>query len=146
MLTTLKRIDEYLISSFYTAIALVANGVSEAYTTGDDVPRRLEPVDIILSCVFAAAVTIIFSFIRRRRFRILGSVSSLGLWIIRSVMGFFLFGISEIPDNNALLFWIISFLGIVSSIIAIVGQYLRHRQHHEQKTAPVEAVKVRFVS
>jgi hypothetical protein len=144
-MNTLRKIDEYLVSSFYTAGALIANGASEAYFAQQDIQSRQEPLDIILTCLFAAAVSIIFAFIRNRRFRVLGVLASFGLWVIRIVMGLFIYGISVIPDNQSLVFWIITILGALSSSVGLLGQYLRHRNHHQEKIATIEPVKIRFV-
>jgi protein-S-isoprenylcysteine O-methyltransferase Ste14 len=141
----IKVFDEYLVSSFYTAGALIANGVSEAYFTHNEITRRQEPVDIVITCLFAAAISGVFAFIRKRRFRVLGVLSSLGLWVVRAIMGFFLFGISTIEDNHVLLYWILTGMGVLLSSIALIGQYLRHRTHYQEKTATIEPVKVRFV-
>lgn len=144
-MNTLRRIDEYLVSCFYTAGALITNGLAEVYLTREEIPRRLEPVDIILTCFFAASVTMLFSFIRKRRFRIVSTATSLLLWVLRMGMGMFIFDVSAIKDNKILIFWTLSILGVIFSSVAMIGQYLRHRTHHQEKTAPVEAVKVRFV-
>jgi Na+/citrate or Na+/malate symporter len=141
----LRKLDEYLVSTFYTAGALVANGVSEAYFANSNIVNRQEPVDIVLTCLFAATVSIVFSFIRKRRFRILNVLASTILWVVRSVMGIFLFGLSDIRDTQTLIYWIICLIGLVSSIIALFGQYIRHRSHHLEKTAVIEPVKIRFV-
>ena len=143
----LSKIDEYKVSTLYTAGALAANAAYGIYDNQYEVPERSLSRDMILTSFYAAVISVIISTAVSRRTKVIGSISSLSLWIGRLVCGVLMSNFKDIyvGEDNSLIYWFITGFGVVSSLGALIGQYIRHRQSRQAKTAEIEPVKLRFM-
>lgn len=143
----IKKVDEYKLSTLYTAGALAANAAYGIYDNQYEVPERSLSRDMILTSLYAAILAVIVSTAVSRRTKVISSLSSFSLWIGRLVCGVIMSSFKDIyrGEDNSLIYWFITGAGIATSLGAMIGQYIRHRQSREQKTAEIEPVKLRFM-
>lgn len=141
------KIDEYRVSTLYTSTALAASAVYSLYDHQPDVPERNETRDMLLGFLYASILGVVLSFSRKLRHRSLVSLASLGLWLGRLIAGVILSGFSDIyrGEDNSVIYWSVTVFGILSSLVSLVGQYLRTRKLRREMKEEVTPVKLRFV-
>lgn len=141
------KIDEYKVSTLYTSAALAASAAYSLYDHQLDVPERNETRDMVLGFLYASILSVFLSFSRQLRHRSLVSLASLGLWVGRLAAGLMLSSYSDIyrGEDNSVIYWSITVVGGISSLVSLIGQYLRGRKIRREMKEEVAPVKLRFV-
>lgn len=144
----LGKIDSYQLSTIYTAVAFIANSVYEVYLHQYELAEEPLSRDIILVSIYAAVVSYILSLIKTRRTRVIASVTSTMMWLLRLACGVIIssyMGLLE-RDVASIVYWVVSFLGATFGGWSMITQYREHKEHKEYKAKELEPVKLRFVA
>lgn len=144
----LSKVNEYKLSTLYTAGALTASAAYDIYDNQYDVPDHSHSRDMVLGFLYAAVLSIMMSLASEHRPRLFTNISTLSLWLGRMVCGILMSSFSDIykGEDNSLIYWCVTAFGVVSSMGALIGQYIRRRRERQEQTREVEPVKLRFMA
>jgi hypothetical protein len=142
------NVDEYKLSTLYTAGALSASAAYEIYDNQYDVPDASLSRDMILGFFYAAFLSVMMSLAKETRPRLFTSIASLCLWLGRLVCGIMMSSFSDLytGEDNSLIYWCITGFGVVSSMGSLIGLYIRHRRERREGSREIEPVKLRFMA
>lgn len=140
-------VDEYKVSTVYTSCALAANAVYGIYVGQDDITDTWVKRDMVITSFYASVVTLVLFMIMNSRIKVVGSLSSFGLWMGRIVCGILMSSFSDAYKGEAdsITYWIISGVGVLMSVLSLVGQYVRSRKDDKKDPVSIEPVKLRFM-
>lgn len=141
------KFDEYKVSTLYTSAALAASAAYSIYDHQLEVPERNETRDMVIGFLYASILSVFLSFRRQLRHRSIVSLASLGLWLGRLVAGLMLSSFSDIykGEDNSIIYWSITVAGTLTSLVSVIGQYLRARKIRHEMKEEVAPVKLRFM-
>jgi uncharacterized BrkB/YihY/UPF0761 family membrane protein len=147
-MSLIKKIDEYRLTTVYTAGALAASAAYEIYDNQYEVPDQRLSRDMILGFLFAAILSAMISCAKKRRTKVFASIASFTLWAGRLICGVMMSSFSDIyrGEDNSLIYWCITGFGILSAMISVFGQWLRNKRENRENAKELEPVKLRFVA
>jgi len=148
LLSCLSKVNEYKVSTLYTAGALASSAAYEIYDQQTDDAEQGLSRDMILGFLYASILTTMMTFMAREgRPRLLTSVATLTLWLGRMISGIMNSGFKDMieGEDESLLFWCVTLCGAVASVVSLIGQYMRYRKERREQCREVEPVKLRFV-
>jgi hypothetical protein len=142
------NVDEYKLSTLYTAGALTASAAYEVYDNQYDVPDQSLARDMILGFFYAAILSVMMSLSKEKRHKLFTSIGSLLMWLGRLVCGIMMSSFSDLytGEDNSLIYWCITGFGVASSMGSLIGMYIRHRREKREGSREIEPVKLRFMA
>lgn len=147
-MSLIKKIDEYRLTTVYTAGALAASAAYEIYDNQYEVPDQRLSRDMILGFLFAAILAAMISCAKKRRTKVFASAASFSLWAGRLICGVMMSSFSDIyhGEDNSLVYWCITGFGILTGAVSLAGQWLRNKREVRENAKELEPVKLRFVA
>jgi hypothetical protein len=138
----ISSVDEYKLSTLYTSVALAFRGSYEIYDHGS------ETQDVVISYIYAAILTLVMAFLKTKKIRFIVNLAVLLAWVARGVIGGLDSGFEDLfsGEQDSIIFWSVNGVGFVSSIVSLIGQWIRRRREVKEHNQVIEPVKLRFMA